>query len=335
MLFEDFKYLPQPVEEYLHHLSIVKGKSQLTIKEYASDLRMFFRFLVAEKIGSTPEQLGTDYDLSYIDIDFISAVSFMDAYRFLDYCAAKRDNDIASRARKISSIRGLFKYLCTYRKLIKENPMLQLETPKTRKKLPKYLTLEQSLELLAAVDGKYKQRDFCMLTLLLNCGMRLAELVGINIPDIDFELKTLIVTGKGNKQRLIYLNKACMEAVIEYLKVRPHDGLAGADRNALFISYQKKRISRRMVQETVYKYLDKIGLEGQGYSVHKLRHTAATLMYQHGNVDVLVLKDVLGHENLSTTEIYTHILNEQLRDAAKNNPLSGESPAPENGKSKA
>ena len=185
--------------------------------------------------------------------------------------------------------------------------------------MPKYLTLEQSIELLESVDGSHKERDYCIITLFLNCGLRLSELVGLNVSDIRRD-NTARVLGKGNKERIIYLNDACIDAINAYLKVRPSDGLK--DRNALFISNQMKRMSPVTVQKLVYKYLEKIGLDSQGYSCHKLRHTAATLMYQHGNVDIRVLKEILGHENLGTTEIYTHLNSEQMEKAANSNPLS-------------
>ena len=185
--------------------------------------------------------------------------------------------------------------------------------------MPKYLTLEQSLELLNAVDGKFKERDYCILTIFLNCGLRLAELVSLNMSSIRSD-NTMVVTGKGNKERVVYLNEACIAALNSWRSVRPNDGLK--DRDALFISGHHNRISRESVQKMVQKYLRKIGLEAQGYSCHKLRHTAATLMYQHGEVDIRVLKDVLGHENLGTTQIYTHISSEQLKNASDKNPLA-------------
>ncbi len=205
---------------------------------------------------------------------------------------------------------------------IANNPSAQISVASDQKRLPKYLTLEQSLELLKAVDGPDKARDYCILTLFLNCGLRLAELCALNLSDLNFTDKTMLVTGKGNKQRMLYLNETCVRALLDYLKVRPVDKLRGDDRDALFISRLNKRLGRQSVQLMVYKYLEKIGLQGQHYSVHKLRHTAATLMYQHGNIDVLVIKDVLGHENLSTTEIYTHIANKQIQEAIEKNPLN-------------
>lgn len=329
MRTEDFDLLPPSVVNYLRiYLDITKGCSKLTILEYASDLRMFFRYLVASKAGISPVELSEDYDLSYIDFDFIEEITTNDIFHFLDYCNSERHNDKPTRSRKISSLKGYFGYVATKMRYIENNPMDPIEAPKTKKTLPKYLSLEQSLQLLNSVDGKYKERDYCILTIFLNCGLRVAELVSLNISDINFDEETMIVTGKGDKERKIYLNNACMNAINEYLKVRPHDGVK--DRNALFLSHLNKRISRRGVQDMVYRYLDKIGLGDGGYSVHKLRHTAATLMYQHGGVDVLVLKEVLGHENLATTEIYTHLMDEQLKNAAKSNPLSAEKFKPNN-----
>ena len=199
--------------------------------------------------------------------------------------------------------------------MIDKNPMDVIVSPKRKKALPKYLTLQQSRELLDAVDGKYKIRDECILTLFLNCGLRLSELVGININDIN-DQRILKVCGKGNKEREIYLNDACMDAINEYKKVRPIEGVK--DKKALFISRNHNRISNKTVQALVYKYLNAIGMEG--YSVHKLRHTAATLMYQEGGVDIRVLQDILGHENLGTTQIYTHISQKQSIEAMKSIP---------------
>ena len=187
--------------------------------------------------------------------------------------------------------------------------------------LPKHLTLEDSMELLSVVDGPNKERDYCIITLFLNCGMRLSELCGLNLSDIHSD-GTMRLLGKGNKERIVYINDACNEAIKAYLAVRPNDNINFADRNALFISRNKRRISNKTVQHIVKTYLEKAGLGGQGYSVHKLRHTAATLMYQHGNVDIRVLKDILGHSNLGTTQIYTHISDTQIKNAIDSNPLA-------------
>lgn len=321
----DRALLPDLVNEYISELSIVKGRSNQTVNEYISDLRLFFRFLVAKANGlQSPDEIEKNYDLSYIDVDFISKISLKDVNDFLIYCAGNRSNNTTTRSRKASSIRGFFKYIADKMHYIEINPVSQLQVAKRKKELPRYLTLEESIRLLESVEGPNKTRDYCILTLFLNCGLRLAELVGLNIRDVNLNEKTMVVTGKGNKQRKIYLNKACVDALTAYLEIRPQNALKGDDRNALFISRLNKRIGRQAVQLMVYHYLEVIGLEGQHYSCHKLRHTAATLMYQHGNVDVLVLKEMLGHEAIATTEIYTHLENKQLREAAKRNPLSKE-----------
>lgn len=213
-----------------------------------------------------------------------------------------------------------YKFLTNQKHLMDVSPLQQLESPKQKKSLPKYLTLEQSLELLNAIDGPYKERDYCMITLFLNCGMRLSELVGLNLSDIRKDATVIRVVGKGNKERIVYLNDACKTAIQRYLAVRPHEGLR--DRDALFISKQRKRISPKTVQYLVKKYLGEIDLKSGGYSVHKLRHTAATLMYQYGHVDIRVLKDILGHENLGTTEIYTHLSDKQMENAVNASPLA-------------
>lgn len=313
--------LPPLLQDFANHQLAIKNKSELTVDEYALDLILFFRYLKAQQSGEALSPSLADIDVSDINIEFLRKVTLADAYAFLSYCKSERDNDAAARARKVSSIRAFFKYLCVQRKLLDENPMQELETPKQKRAQPKYLTLEESLRLLASVEGKYKERDYCILTLFLNCGLRLSELVSINYTDIK-DNNTLVVRGKGNKERTVYLNEACVTAIRNYMAVRPVDKVRQKDKTALFLSSRFQRISPKTVQHMVYGYLDKCGLGDRGLSVHKLRHTAATLMYQHGNVDVLVLKEILGHENLGTTEIYTHLVDEQLKKASDANPLS-------------
>lgn len=316
---EEFHTLPQSVIEFLNYLSVVKSKSELTVLEYASDLRLFFRFMLVYRGIVAKDTEFEKIDISFIDLDFIKTVKISDAYAFLSYCRSERKNDSASIARKVSSLRAFFKYLCVKMKQIPENPMEELESPKLKKALPKYLSLEESIQLLESIDGRDKERDYAIITLFLNCGLRLSELCSLNYSDIKTD-GTMTVTGKGNKERTIYLNEMCVNAVKEYMKVRPVDGVK--DKHALFLSNRKSRISPKTVQHIVEKFIEKSGLGDRGYSTHKLRHTAATLMYQKGGVDVLLIKDILGHENLATTEIYTHIVDEQLKDAVSSNPLN-------------
>ncbi|MCQ2478795.1 MAG: tyrosine recombinase XerC [Clostridia bacterium] len=311
--------LPPLVIDFLNYYSVIKNRSELTVSEYASDLTTFFKFLKIIK-GYVPSDSDfADIDISDVDISLISSVTLSDAYMFLAYCKNERDNNEKTRARKVASLRMFYKYLTVQKHLLDENPLHELDSPQVKKSLPKYLTLDESLSLLDAVDGKFKERDYCIITLFLNCGLRLAELVSLNLSDIRSN-NTLTVTGKGNKERTIYLNDACISALQAYLSLRPVDGLK--DRDALFISRQKSRISPKTVQAVIKSTLEKAGLADRGLSTHKLRHTAATLMYQYGNVDVLAIKEILGHENLNTTQIYTHIVNDQLQKAAQANPLS-------------
>ena len=316
---EEFHTLPQSVIEFLNYLSVVRSKSELTVLEYASDLRLFFRFMLVYRGIVAKDTEFEKIDISFIDLDFIKTVKISDAYAFLSYCRSERKNDSASIARKVSSLRAFFKYLCVKMKQIPENPREELESPKLKKALPKYLSLEESIQLLESIDGRDKERDYAIITLFLNCGLRLSELCSLNYSDIKTD-GTMTVTGKGNKERTIYLNEMCVNAVKEYMKVRPVDGVK--DKHALFLSNRKSRISPKTVQHIVEKFIEKSGLGDRGYSTHKLRHTAATLMYQKGGVDVLLIKDILGHENLATTEIYTHIVDEQLKDAVSSNPLN-------------
>lgn len=315
----DLYDLPKLVQDYLTYLSVVKAKSNLTVLEYASDLKLFFSYLQQQanfsKLKNEPLE---NIDISSLDLDFIKRATPVDAYSFLKYCVDVRKNDTAARARKVVSIKRFYRYL-KIQGLIDKNPMQDLESPKIKKSLPKYLSLDQAVGLLQSVDGKFKERDYCILVLFMNCGLRLAELVSLNCSDIRSD-DTMVITGKGNKQRTVYLNDACTEAIKAYMAVRPVDGVK--DREALFISRQMNRISPKTVQHIVKQFLEKSGLGDQGFSTHKLRHTAATLMYQYGNVDVLQLKEILGHENLATTEIYTHVVDEQLRKAVSLNPLN-------------
>ena len=317
---EELQYLPLSVQEYVTHLRVIKGKSDLTTLEYASDLRTFFRFLKKSRALCPADCAFDEIDIRDIDDAFIASITLMDAYNYLVFCKDERGNSDRTRARKVSTLKSYFDYMYRKVKRIPQDPMIDLEMPKFKKAArPKYLTLEQATRLLNAVEGKNKERDYCIITLFLNCGLRLAELCSLNYGDIREDC-TIDVTGKGNKERVVYLNNACLKAIRDYMRVRPVDGVI--DKKALFISAQKKRMSRESVQKMVQKYLDKAGLGDQGFSVHKLRHTAATLMYQSGDADVLVLKEILGHENLNTTEIYTHTDSGQIRNAMNANPLS-------------
>ncbi len=311
---------PEVLKRFVGYMQTVKGKSEKTVEEYYLDLRTFFRYLKLKR-GLVPADTPfTKIKIQDIDVDFLKTIDLTQVYEFMNYLMNGRHNGAAARARKSCSLRVFFQYATLKVHLLQDNPVKELESPKVKKSLPKYLTFNQSVDLLKQVKGPYRQRDYCMLILFLNCGLRLSELVGLNVSDIRPGTKTLRVVGKGNKERIVYLNEACQFAISEYLAVRPKDNLQ--DRNALFISKRRKRISPKTVQYLVKKYLTGIDLGGPGYSVHKLRHTAATLMYQYGHVDIRVLKDLLGHENLGTTEIYTHLSDEQLEKAAQANPLS-------------
>lgn len=309
---------PPIIKEYLNYIQTIQGKSQKTVNEYFTDLRTFFRFIKLNRGLVLSETDFTEISIDDVDLNMISSVTLTEAYEFMSFLLNERSNNNASRARKTTCLRQFYKYLTKKKRYFEVNPIEELESPKKKKSLPKYLTIEQSIALLNAVDGPNKERDYAILTLFLNCGLRLSELVGLNFSDIRSD-GTMRVLGKGNKERIVYLNASCINAVNEYKKVRPVDGVI--DRNALFISRNHRRISPKTVQAMVYKYLEKIGLDAQGYSCHKLRHTAATLMYQN-DVDIRVLKEILGHENLSTTEIYTHISSDQMKKAAELNPLS-------------
>ena len=312
--------MPDLVQQYALYLRNIRGLSAKTVDEYCMDLRTFFRFLKAKDLGMTEYSRLAEISVRDIDLDYIRRIKALDIFEFMNFVADERNNMSSARQRKTSSLKSFFQYLTVHEKLLSEDPTEQLTPPKAKKALPHFLSLEQSIELLHAVDGPEAERDRCILTLFLNCGMRLSELVAINIRDVIQNNSTLRIIGKGNKERIVYLNQACMDAIQSYLVVRPKDGVK--DRDALFLSSRKTRISPKTVQFLVKKYLNKIGLSGPGYSVHKLRHTAATLMYRYGDVDIRVLQDILGHANLGTTEIYTHTSSSQMEEAINANPLA-------------
>lgn len=310
---------PPLLKDYLFYMSTVTGRSEKTTYEYHLDIRMFLRYIKRNRGLVSKEVLFDEIPIKDIDAAFLQSVTLSDAYSFLHYVANERKNDNRARARKVSALKGFYKYLTTKTTLNFQNPFDALEVPSIRKTVPKHLSLEESLEVLNIIDGPYKERDYCIFTLFLNCGMRLSELVGLDLNDVKKD--SVKVLGKGNKERVIYLNDACLNALDTYLRVRPEDPKEES-KNALFISQKGNRISRRRVQQIVEETLQKAGLNNMGYSTHKLRHTAATLMFQYGHVDIRVLKEILGHENISTTEIYTHVSNKQMEEAVHNSPLS-------------
>ena len=321
--------LPPLVREFASYKSAIQNCSEKTVSEYLLDLRTFFRYLLARDLKISPDsEQFEQIDISRVDLEYIKNITTEDIYEFIMYTDSVRGNMAAAKSRKLSAIKGFFKYLTTKRFMLDDNPAINIESPKKKQALPKYLSLEESLMLIETVKNdtasKTRLRDYAIITLFLNCGMRLSELVGIDINDVDRELRSLTVTGKGNKQRIVYLNDACRAALSDYLSERLGERYKSADTRALFLSGRYQRISAKTVQWLVYKYLDMAGLESKHYSVHKLRHTAATLMYQTGNVDVRVLKDILGHEQLNTTQIYTHVSNRSMEEAMAQNPLSSQ-----------
>ncbi|NCB74187.1 MAG: tyrosine recombinase XerC [Clostridia bacterium] len=319
---------PQILKDFLMYHETIKGHSSKTVDEYFLDLRTFFRFLKIER-GIVPRITDFD-DISILDVnlDFVRCVTLNEVYDYLAYLARDRVVNQNSRskkyglspttrARKIACIRSFYKYLTVKAKLLSENPVADLDSPKTPKTLPHYLSLDESRRLLSSIDGKFRERDYCIICIFLNCGLRISEIVGLNVS--DFHTESLRVIGKGNKERIAYLNDATVKALLDWLEVRKH--LVPAHEPALFVSNRRTRISREMVHSMVKTNLLRAGLDRTQYSAHKLRHTAATLMLQNG-VDVRTLQEVLGHEHLNTTQIYTHVDNSELRVAAAANPLA-------------
>ena len=319
---------PQLLLDFLSYHETIKAHSQRTVDEYFLDLRNFFRYLKQTRDPALRDVPMDQVSIRDVDRDLIASVTLTDIYGYMTYLSrdrvlhqnsqrSEKGLNAASRARKLATIRSFYGYLCNKVHVLEENPVKDMDSPKLKKTLPRYLTLEESMALLDSVDGPNRERDYCILTLFLNCGLRISELIGLNRSDIQGE--ALRVLGKGNKVRIVYLNEACQAALEQYLAVRRP--ITGRDEDALFLSQQNRRISRSMVHALVKRHLLEAGLDSTHYSSHKLRHTAATLMLQNG-VDVKAVQEVLGHEHLNTTEIYTHIDNEALRVAARANPLS-------------
>lgn len=315
---------PDFVNLFLDYAITILNKSPNTVKEYNYDIANFLKY-IKKQFKLTTETDFRTMKINDMNIDIIKKITLEDIHGYISHMAIDLKSTPATRARKISALRVFFKYLTTKAKLIDKNPAQDLETPKLGRRIPKYLSLEESQKLLKVTQNEESRnnlRDYAIITLFLNCGMRLSELVNINITDIDFSESKMTVIGKGNKERTIYLNKACMKVINDYLSIRPHDKVKSDSRDALFLSERKERISNRSVQDIVKKELQKAGLDTKKYSVHKLRHTAATLMYQYGNVDIRALQELLGHESISTTEIYTHVNDERVRNAVESNPLA-------------
>ncbi len=323
----DMNEFPSLLREFAGYKSAIQGCSPKTVNEYLLDLRTFSRYLLAVRDGVSPEsEEFSSIDILGCDIEFFKKITPEDIYEFLLYTGDIRKNLRCAKARKLSAIKAFFKYLTVKRHLLEVNPAIDIESPKSQKTLPKFLTLEESLHLLETVQSDTASRnvlrDYTIITLFLNCGMRVSELVGINIRDLQPDLASLRVVGKGAKERMIYLNQACRDALAEYLPMRNGERYKTVTDPALFLSERCSRMSVQSVQWMVYKYLDMAGYGARHLSVHKLRHTAATLMYQTGEVDVRVLKDILGHEQLNTTQIYTHVSDNSMREAMERNPLS-------------
>ncbi|NCC67373.1 MAG: tyrosine recombinase XerC [Clostridia bacterium] len=319
---------PPVLRDFLAYHETIKGHSPKTVDEYFLDLRNFFRFIKIERGIVARNTQFDQISIKDIDVNFVSAVTLQEVYDYLSFLSRDRvvnqhsrykeyGLSATTRARKIACIRSFYKYMTVKAKLLAENPVADLDSPKAPKTLPRYLSLDESRRLLNAIDGKYRERDYCIICIFLNCGLRISEIVGLNLRDYNGE--SLRVLGKGNKQRIVYVNKATAEAIDNWLQIRKN--LTPEYEQALFVSNRRTRISRDMVHSMVKTNLLRAGLDPTQYSSHKLRHTAATLML-HNGVDVRTLQEVLGHEHLNTTQIYTHVDNAELRIAADANPLA-------------
>ena len=329
MANQSYSDCPDIIREYLFYAETIKNQSPRTIQGYYIDLRTFFRYIKLKRNLVESNIQFNDIRIDDITIEIVASVSMMDIYEYLHYVMHTLKNSAPTRARKLSCLKSYYNYLTIKTNKIKDNPVSNIELPSTKRSLPKYLTLDESLELLKSVEGSFVTRDYCIITLFLNCGMRLAELVGINLTDIRED--TVRLVGKGNKERIVFLNQACLDAINAYVDERNGREYKYKGENALFLSRDGNRLKSRRIQQIIESTLQQAGLSGRGYSPHKLRHTAATLMYQHGGADMLALKEILGHEHVTTTEIYTHIADSQIKKTMNSSPLSTVKPPSEGG----
>lgn len=318
-----YKDCPSYLSDFLNHIRIIEDRTIKTEEAYYTDMKTFLRFLLIENNAVDPNKIEfRDISIKDVPFDYIKSFTLKDAYAYLRWLTDERENSSKTRARKITCLRHFFSYLTNKAMLLSNNPIENLELPRSEKSLPKYLTLNEAQKLLRSIETKNTPRDYCIITLFLNCGMRLSELCGIDVDDINIENRNVRLFGKGRKERIVALNDACVAAVNNYLPYRLKEETTT---DALFLSNRKTRITNRRVEQIVEECLKKAGLSNLGISTHKLRHTAATLMYQNG-VDTLLLKEVLGHESTATTEIYTHINSANVRKAIESNPLADMKP---------
>jgi len=315
------KECPHYLNEFFTYQRVVKLKAERTLESYYIDLRLFLRYVKLTKGNINPDIPINEIIISDIPLEMIKNFTKLDVLNYLGYVATDRQNTAKTRHRKLASLKVFYKCLHRDLNLIPDNPTKDVDYPKMHEHLPKFLTLDDSIKLLENMNDEdpFYFRDYCIITLFINCGMRLSELVGLNLQDINLDERSMRLLGKGNKERIIHINDSCADAIIRYLAERKHSEL---EPNALFLSNRGTRITNRRVQQIVENALKDSNLDNQGYSTHKLRHTAATLMYQHGNVDTLILKEILGHKSISTTEIYTHISNDSLKAAMDASPLA-------------
>ena len=312
----------QDIVDYVRYLEVIAGKSANTAFSYYCDLRTFSRFMKRRKGLVEADLEMKEINPKGLDTAFWASVTKEDIYEYLYFLNRECGNKKSSTARRLASLHGFYDYLVNQVNRISQDPTAAIKPPKQDKVLPKYLTAEQSKDLLETIQyqGDFPERDYCMVVLFLNCGMRLSELVGMDLEDIDLEQRQIRLFGKGHKERMVYLNDACIEALQLYLQKRNTlEGLNPKEKAVFVTRRRKDRISNRRVEQLVTGAMKAAGLKG--FSTHKLRHTAATLMYQTGNVDILTLKQLLGHSNVGTTQIYTHLQEFQVRAAIEQNPL--------------
>lgn len=309
-----YKQSPNYLKEYFDYLSVVKARSDTTIDGYFNDIRVFLRYLKISHQQASEEDFD-NISIADVPLEWLNEVKTGEMYRFLNFTSNSRGNSPRTRARKISALKQLYFFLTLNYDDFRNKVVVNLEVPKFKRSIPKHLTKQQSIKLLNSIDSKHRLRDLCIILMFLSCGMRLSELVGLDISDYNAEERSLRLLGKGNKPRIVYLNDSCEYVLNKYIESKMDTS------KALFVSSMGNRIHKRRVQQIVGECLERAGLGNLGITTHKLRHTAATLMYEDG-IDLLVIKELLGHESISTTQIYTHVSNPRLKKACENSPFA-------------
>jgi integrase/recombinase XerD len=300
--------LHQSVTDFLDYCRTIKGLSDESISGYYNDLKMFFDYIKQLKKKNITDRL-------------IKNIELQDLHKFMTYLEKDCGNNARTRCRKVSTLKSYFEYLQNVTKLIISNPSYSLRKPKVPKTKPVAMSIQECEKLLNSLDkdSYFYYRDRCILMIFLQCGLRLSELINIKVSDV--QNIRMIINGKGNKERDAFLSESCIKSIDDYLEVRNDEEVSEEDKEYLFLSREKNKISKRAVQSLVKKHMEDAGLDTNKYHTHSTRHTFATIAYDQG-ADIIKLSELLGHSNVNTSKIYITLKEEELREITNKNPLN-------------